>query len=159
MESSRALGHIMFTNTLGFIVLYLYTERISYASSLSNAYRMHSSNKQSSLTSSSLQMELVSPIWVPQIQLRMMRDAMMLDGGAMSMQPPPVLTGSIIHRLDLSEDSSDWSSSKKRRFCNDLAPESEHEQNSLRRAGFFLVPHDGTPLSSTSIFSLFLKLF
>jgi hypothetical protein len=61
----------------------------------------------------------------------------------MSMQPPPVLTGSIIYRLELSEDSSDWSSSKKKRSRNDLAPETEHEQNSLRRTGFFLVAQDG----------------
>ena len=51
-----------------------------------------------------------------------------------------MLNGLIDHRLDLSEDSSDWSSSKKKRRRQDsTGGESINDDDSLRRAGFFLV--------------------
>lgn len=58
----------------------------------------------------------------------------------MTMTPPP-LTGFIVHRLDLSDDSSDWSTSKKKRRRQDSK---DKAADSLRRAGFFLVPSDAS---------------
>ena len=61
---------------------------------------------------------------------------------AAAMTEVTVLTGLIVHRLDLSEDSSGWSSSSKKRRRQDDSEETtsaEHNEHALWRAGFFLV--------------------